>query len=195
MSVRLLTRAGLALLATALLAACYPRFQALPSGTPVQSEELAGFWHNAGLQDPAVRMTVTLDQPNGTFTAVLREKGDSPAGDDLTFKGTALESGGVKYVALRDAKDPEGIGMMLFRYEVADNHLTVTPASEEALKTAIGSGLIAGEVQGEGPGAEITVSADAIALAAFLATPKGAAVFDIPAENRIAFVRAGPGSD
>ena len=186
---------GLVLVAALAVAACYPRFQAVPTGSEADKAAVAGDWQSQDGEDPRITMSVAAAESRGAVLITIRDTDDPPADDDLVLGGVVLKIGDGTYAVLRDAKDPGDAGVMLFRYEHAGDALTVTPISDTKVIKAIKSGALPGTVQGEGQGAEITVTASADALAAFLTGPGGKAAFEGPEENKLHFKRTRAAAD
>ena len=133
---------GVALMLAAALAvgACYPRFQAVPTGSEADKTAIAGDWQSQDGEDPRITMSVVAAESRGAVLITIRDTDDAPADDDLVLGGMLLKIGESTYAALRDAKDPADLGVMLFRFEQTGDAMVVTPISDTKIITPSSAG-------------------------------------------------------
>jgi hypothetical protein len=185
--VRRFNRAGIVFAALLATAACLPVTSKFPIGTTASYKAdplLTGLWK--GKSDKSSDWFAFFPQPNGSTKVVMLEP--SKLGDKggwIVFDVHTAALGSDRYMDASEIEEdgkPPGQKLehmpVLYRFG-ADGSLALTLMDEDAAKSAIKAGRIAGQV-GPGQFGDVVLTAPPAALDAFLQTSAGHALFDKP---------------
>jgi hypothetical protein len=184
-------RIGFAALAAFGLAACPPVTSKIPVGTTVTAtpdQALAGVWKGRVALSATFSYFTFFPQDDGTVSAVLVTP---PSGADkggwAAFSLQTVTLGPNRFMNVRETIDQgkPATGAMadntipvLYRIN-GDGALVLYIIDEKLAKNAIKGGKIAGDIE-QGQYGNVTLTATAADLDAFMASPQGRALFDKP---------------
>jgi|GEM_PF-3323444 len=174
-----------ALVGLVMLSGCIPTIESPPLRTDDMAipAGLCGTYDFVDPEDPDEKVVMVVSAPGDVcapITATMTTSGSEGHEQVDVYGGEPVIVGDALFLSLRLTSDSETSPWFIVRAYVSDAALTISFMHDERTLEAVRNGAIAGTISGpaDDPSVHITASADA--LAAFLATDAGRALFPQP---------------